>query len=341
MVREESNSSSRNVDSSNMHRLYQGHQSEHRWTKDHPLEQVLENPSKPVQTRRQLATDSKMCMFSLTMSSTEPKKLRKQWLIPRGSRQCRMSFINLIDYKSGNSSTNHFARNLLGLKWLWKNKKDEDQIVIRNKARLVAKGYAQEKGIDFEESFAPVARLEAVCLERFLPDIQSYEIKKRKVYALVRLSLALEEKCSNMRIAMYIACTLLLCYTIVILKLLHNKWVYTLNLRGHQLYVDLFEYHFQGMRMLIEVDRLLEDVEELESKRAELVDELVIKVSEELAEVIALAIKGTSGVKTTTSLPTASMRMIGMTRGHEAAVVMIWEDFKALIKEEYYPSNEM
>ncbi|GJY70092.1 retrovirus-related pol polyprotein from transposon TNT 1-94 [Tanacetum coccineum] len=48
------------------------------------------------------------------------------------------------------------------LKWLWKNKKDEDQTVIRNKARLVAKGYAQEEGIDFEESFAPVVRLEAV-----------------------------------------------------------------------------------------------------------------------------------------------------------------------------------
>ncbi|GJZ73575.1 retrovirus-related pol polyprotein from transposon TNT 1-94, partial [Tanacetum coccineum] len=42
------------------------------------------------------------------------------------------------------------------------NKKDEDQTVIRNKARLVAKGYAQEEGIDFEESFAPVARLVAV-----------------------------------------------------------------------------------------------------------------------------------------------------------------------------------
>ncbi|GKC35232.1 retrovirus-related pol polyprotein from transposon TNT 1-94, partial [Tanacetum coccineum] len=45
---------------------------------------------------------------------------------------------------------------------LWKNKKDEDQTVIRNKARLVAKGYAQEEGIDFEESFAPVSRLEVV-----------------------------------------------------------------------------------------------------------------------------------------------------------------------------------
>ncbi|GJZ31651.1 retrovirus-related pol polyprotein from transposon TNT 1-94, partial [Tanacetum coccineum] len=55
-----------------------------------------------------------------------------------------------------------FGKNVIKLKWLWKNKKDEDQTLIRNKARLVAKGYAQEEGIDFEESFAPVARLEAV-----------------------------------------------------------------------------------------------------------------------------------------------------------------------------------
>ncbi|GJR68626.1 retrovirus-related pol polyprotein from transposon TNT 1-94 [Tanacetum coccineum] len=55
-----------------------------------------------------------------------------------------------------------FGKMVIKLKWLWKNKKDEDQTVIRNKARLVAKGYAQEEGIDFEESFALVARLEAV-----------------------------------------------------------------------------------------------------------------------------------------------------------------------------------
>ncbi|GJX66234.1 retrovirus-related pol polyprotein from transposon TNT 1-94 [Tanacetum coccineum] len=47
-------------------------------------------------------------------------------------------------------------------KWLWKNKSDAENIVIRNKSRLVAKGYKQEEDIDFEESFAPVARLEAV-----------------------------------------------------------------------------------------------------------------------------------------------------------------------------------
>nr|GEX49133.1 hypothetical protein [Tanacetum cinerariifolium] len=48
--------------------------------------------------------------------------------------------------------------------WLWKNKRDEENTVIRNKSRLVAKGYGQKEGFDFEESFAPVARLEVVRL---------------------------------------------------------------------------------------------------------------------------------------------------------------------------------
>nr|GEX03891.1 copia protein [Tanacetum cinerariifolium] len=55
-----------------------------------------------------------------------------------------------------------FGKTIIRLKWLWKNKKDEDQAIIHNKARLVAKGYAQEEDIDFEESFAPVTRLEVV-----------------------------------------------------------------------------------------------------------------------------------------------------------------------------------
>ncbi|GJQ94114.1 retrovirus-related pol polyprotein from transposon TNT 1-94 [Tanacetum coccineum] len=53
-------------------------------------------------------------------------------------------------------------QNVIALKWLWKNKCDADNIIVRNKTRLVAKGYKQEEGIDFEESFAPVVRLEAV-----------------------------------------------------------------------------------------------------------------------------------------------------------------------------------
>ncbi|GKD07968.1 retrovirus-related pol polyprotein from transposon TNT 1-94, partial [Tanacetum coccineum] len=54
------------------------------------------------------------------------------------------------------------GKNIIALKWLWKNKCDAKNIMVRNKTRLVANGYKQEEGIDFEESFAPVARLEAV-----------------------------------------------------------------------------------------------------------------------------------------------------------------------------------
>nr|GEW89578.1 hypothetical protein [Tanacetum cinerariifolium] len=50
----------------------------------------------------------------------------------------------------------------LTLKWLFKNKHDKEQTVIQNKSRLVVRGYRQEEGIDFEESFAPVARMEAI-----------------------------------------------------------------------------------------------------------------------------------------------------------------------------------
>nr|GFC81623.1 retrovirus-related Pol polyprotein from transposon TNT 1-94 [Tanacetum cinerariifolium] len=67
----------RHVDSSNMHTFYQHHPSEHRWTKDHPLEQVIGNPSQSVRTRRQLESDGKMCMFALTVSRTEPKNIKE------------------------------------------------------------------------------------------------------------------------------------------------------------------------------------------------------------------------------------------------------------------------
>nr|GEU29396.1 putative reverse transcriptase domain-containing protein [Tanacetum cinerariifolium] len=127
-------SSSHNIDNSNMHTFNQPQDYEYRRTKDHPLTQVHGNPSKPVQIRRQLTTDPEMCMFALTFD--------------------RLQVWELVDKP--------FGKNVIKLKWLWKNKKDEGQTVIHNKARLVAKCYAQEEGIDFEESFALVAHLEAV-----------------------------------------------------------------------------------------------------------------------------------------------------------------------------------
>jgi hypothetical protein len=53
-------------------------------------------------------------------------------------------------------------QNVVGTKWVFHNKQDEHGVVTRNKARLVAKGYAQVAGLDFEETFAPVARLESI-----------------------------------------------------------------------------------------------------------------------------------------------------------------------------------
>nr|GEW89524.1 hypothetical protein [Tanacetum cinerariifolium] len=116
--------SSCHVDSSNMHTFYQHHPSEHRWTKDHPLEQVIGNPSQSVRTRRQLESDGEMSMAD------------SAWI---ESMQEELHQFDRLD-------------------------RDEENTVIRNKSRIVAKGYAQKEGVDLEESFAPVARLEAVRL---------------------------------------------------------------------------------------------------------------------------------------------------------------------------------
>nr|GFA17488.1 hypothetical protein [Tanacetum cinerariifolium] len=140
-VQDQGETSSRHVDSSNMHTFYQRFPFEHHWTKDHPLEQVIRNPSQSVRTRRQLESDAKMCMFSLTEELHQFDRLDVWELVDRP-----------------------LCINVINLKWLCKNKHDEEYNVIRNKSHLVAKGYVQKEGVDFEESFAPVARLEAVRL---------------------------------------------------------------------------------------------------------------------------------------------------------------------------------
>nr|GEW16337.1 hypothetical protein [Tanacetum cinerariifolium] len=120
-------SSSQNVDPSNMHTFYQPYPHEFQWTKDHPLDQVIGEPSRPVLTRNQLRSDGNMCMYALTFKRLDV------WVLV-----CAPDNISPLT-----------------LKWLFKNKHDEEQTIIRNKSRPVVRGYRQEEGIDFEESFAP------------------------------------------------------------------------------------------------------------------------------------------------------------------------------------------
>nr|GEW51901.1 uncharacterized mitochondrial protein AtMg00810-like [Tanacetum cinerariifolium] len=125
-------------------------------------QQVIGNPSQSVRTRRQLESNAEMCMFALTVSRTEPKNIKEAmaysaWIesMQEELHQFdRLDVCELVDRP--------LCTNVINLKWLWKNKHDEVNTIIRNKSRLVAKGYAQKEGVDFEEYFAPVARLEAV-----------------------------------------------------------------------------------------------------------------------------------------------------------------------------------
>nr|GEZ27190.1 hypothetical protein [Tanacetum cinerariifolium] len=111
------------------------------WETDHPLEQVIGNPLQSVRTRCQLESDGEMCMFALTVSRSEPKNIKEAmtnsaWI---ESMQEELHQFDRLDVWELFDSP--LCTNVINLKWLWKNKR-----------------------VDFEESFAPVARLEAVRL---------------------------------------------------------------------------------------------------------------------------------------------------------------------------------
>ncbi|GKA75173.1 retrovirus-related pol polyprotein from transposon TNT 1-94, partial [Tanacetum coccineum] len=108
-----------------------------KWSKYHPLDNIVGNPSRLVSTRKQLASDALWC--SMQDEIYEFDRIKVWELVPRPV------YVMVI-----------------ALKWIYKVKIDEYGDVLKNKARLVAKGYRQEEGIDFEEPFALVARIEAI-----------------------------------------------------------------------------------------------------------------------------------------------------------------------------------
>nr|GEV45036.1 hypothetical protein [Tanacetum cinerariifolium] len=106
-----------------------------KWTKNHPLANVIGDPSRSVSIRKPLKTDAVWCYFNAFLILVEPKNFKEAML--------ESSWIEAIQ-------------------WIFKVKKNELRGVPKNKARLVAKGFRKEEGIDFEESFTPIARIEAI-----------------------------------------------------------------------------------------------------------------------------------------------------------------------------------
>ena len=127
--------------------------------RDHPLDSIIGDISKGVQTRSRLASFYEHFSF---VSSIEPKKIDKALK--------DVDWVNAMHEELNNFTRNQVwqlvkrpkGHNVIGTKWIFRNKQDKDEIVARNKARLVAQGYTQVEGLDFGETYALVERLEAI-----------------------------------------------------------------------------------------------------------------------------------------------------------------------------------
>nr|GEZ88135.1 retrovirus-related Pol polyprotein from transposon TNT 1-94 [Tanacetum cinerariifolium] len=148
-------------DPSNVQTFYQPYPHEKKWTKDHPLHKIIGDPKSSVRTRGQQANS---CLFSCLLSSIEPPNVAEalrdaDWVSAMQEELdqfARLKVWRLVPRPKGKS--------VIKTKWIFKNKKDESSLVIRNKARLVAVGYSQQEGIDYDQTFAPVSRIEAIRL---------------------------------------------------------------------------------------------------------------------------------------------------------------------------------
>ncbi|KAI3669326.1 hypothetical protein L6452_40558 [Arctium lappa] len=146
-------------DASNMQQTVESLSSTHRWTKDHPLHNVIGDVQSGVTTR---SASANFCMFSSFLSSLEPKKASEALRDPFWISAMQDELLQFERNKVWSLISLPKGKYVIGTKWVFRNKKDEAGVVVRNKARLVAKGYCQQEGIDYDKTFAPVARIEAI-----------------------------------------------------------------------------------------------------------------------------------------------------------------------------------
>jgi hypothetical protein len=122
------------------------------------VDQILGDISKGVTTRLRLAN---FCEHYSFVSSIEPFRVEEALQDPDWVLAMQEELNNFKRNKVW-SLVPHPKQNVVRTKWVFRNKQDEHGVVTRNKTRLVEKGHAQVAGLDFEETFAPMARLESI-----------------------------------------------------------------------------------------------------------------------------------------------------------------------------------
>ena len=103
-----------------------------------------------------------MCAFSAYVSLIEPKHIKEALLDSYWISAMQKKLNQFERNRVWNLVPKPQNRTVIGTRWVFRNKLDEQGQIIRNKSRLVVQGYNQEEGIDYDETFAPVARIEAI-----------------------------------------------------------------------------------------------------------------------------------------------------------------------------------
>ncbi|GKB87361.1 retrovirus-related pol polyprotein from transposon TNT 1-94 [Tanacetum coccineum] len=137
---------------------------------------MIGDPSRSVSTRKQLETDAMWCYFDAFLTFIEPKNFKQAMTEPSWIDAMQEEIHKFERLEAWELVPCPDKVLLIKLKWIYKVKMNEFGGVLKNKARLVAQGFRQEEGIDFEESFAPVARIEANCI--FDNPSHVYKLKK-------------------------------------------------------------------------------------------------------------------------------------------------------------------